>query len=137
MNLPADLIPKFKSICPTYGQECAMVLVQRGLIAAEDQRKAAEIISRFSGSSEPAAGELAEQHLITPSQKAAVAEFIKRVGRRLLLNSHGMAADELGHILGVNRSIAFHMTKGTRNLTADHVKLLIERLYLASHAHAA
>jgi antitoxin component HigA of HigAB toxin-antitoxin module len=137
MTLPADLISKFKTICPTYGQECAMVLVQRGLIAEKDQKNAAEIISQFSGSSEPAAAELAEQHLITPSNRAAVAEFIKRVGRRLLLNSHGMAADELGHILGVNRTIAFHMTKGTRNLTADHIKLLIERLFLASHPRAA
>jgi len=137
MILPVDLIPKFITICPTYGQECASVLLQRGLIAEKDQKKAIEVICQFFGASEPAAAELAQQHLITPSNKAAVAEFIKRVVRRLLLNANGLAADELGHILGVNRTVACHMAKGTRNLTADQIKLLIERLFLASHAHAA
>jgi antitoxin component HigA of HigAB toxin-antitoxin module len=137
MILPADLVPKFKAICPAYSQECASVLLQRGLIAEIDQKRAVEVISRFSGASEPAAAELAQQHLITPSNKAAVAEFMKRVVRRLLLNSNGLAADELSNILGVTRTVACHMAKGTRNLTADQTKLLIERLFLTSHAHAA
>jgi hypothetical protein len=137
MLLPADLVPKFKAICPTYGQECASVLSQRGLIAEIDQTKAAAVIGRFSGASESAAAELALQHLITPCNKAAAAEFMRRVVRRLLLNSNGLAADELSHLLGVNRTVACLMAKGTRHLTPEQIKLLIERLFLASHAHAA
>lgn len=137
MILPAELIPKFNMICPTYGQECASVLLQRAFIVQSDVEEVAKVISRFSGASEPAAAELADRHLITSQNKAAVAEFIKRVARRLLFTSSGLAAGDLSRILGVNRTIAFHMAKGTRNLTPDQIKLLVERLFMAAHAHAA
>jgi len=137
MVLPSDLVAKFRTICPTYGQGCASVLLQRGMIERKDQEKVVELINQFLGAPEAAAGELAQRGLITAYHKAGAAEFMKRVGRRLLLTSHGLTAGELCRILRVNRTVAVHMTKGTRELTADHVKLLVERLFLACCARAA
>ena len=46
---------------------------------------------------------------------------------RFLIAEHGMTGDSLGQILGVDRSIAYRILKGTRNLTVDHVAKLAEK----------
>jgi antitoxin component HigA of HigAB toxin-antitoxin module len=38
----------------------------------------------------------------------------------------------LGTIIGVNRSIAYRILKGGRNLTADHVKKLAARFAVSA-----
>lgn len=43
---------------------------------------------------------------------------------KFLLEENNLTADKLGEIIGVNRSIAYRILKGARNLTADHVKRL-------------
>jgi len=43
---------------------------------------------------------------------------------RFLLSENGLSGDDLGRILEVDRSIAFRILKGTRNLTADHIRRL-------------
>ena len=43
---------------------------------------------------------------------------------KFLLQEHKMSPADLGNILGVNRSIAYRILKGGRNLTAEHVKKL-------------
>jgi len=128
MILSSDLAPHFKAACPTFGQECAAVLSQRGLIAEKDQNQVADAISQFAGAAEPAAAELAKQHLIVPSNQAAVSEFIKRVIKRLLLKTNGLTTDELARILGIDRTGATRILKGNRSLTNEQIKTLITRL---------
>ncbi len=43
---------------------------------------------------------------------------------KFLLGENDLTADDLGEIIGVNRSIAYRNLKRARNLTADHVKKL-------------
>jgi len=127
-----DPVTHLKAICPTYGQECAGVLLQRGLIAEKDLDRVAEVIVRFFGAAEPAAAELNQLCLISPPNQAAVTEFIKRVVRRFLLKANGLSGDDLGRILGVDRVLARRIMKGTRSLTADHIKLLVARLIVSA-----
>lgn len=43
---------------------------------------------------------------------------------RFLLNEHELTGDHLAHFLGVDRSQAYKILKGTRALTVDHIKKL-------------
>jgi methylphosphotriester-DNA--protein-cysteine methyltransferase len=98
------------------------------LIAEKDERQVAEVIVRFAGAAEPAAAELSQRCLITHQNQAAVSEFIKRAVRRFLLKANGLSGDELGRVLGVDHLLARRIMKGTRNLTVDHIKVLVDRL---------
>ena len=51
---------------------------------------------------------------------------------KFLLSDNDLSADDLGHIIGVNRSIAYRILKGTRNLTADHIKKLSVRFAVSA-----
>lgn len=51
---------------------------------------------------------------------------------KFLLESNGLSGDDLGLILGVDRSIAYRILKGTRNLTADHIKRLAARFAVSA-----
>jgi len=51
---------------------------------------------------------------------------------KFLLSEHGLAADDLGQLLGVNRSVAYRILKGTRNLTAEHIKKLSARFAVSA-----
>ena len=125
-----DPVPLLKAAIPTYGQECACVLVQRGLIAEKDEEQVAAVIVRCSGAAEPAAAELSLRCLIASPTQAAVAEFIKRTVRRFLIKANGLSGNELSVLLGVDYVLARRIIKGTRNLTVDHIKLLVARLML-------
>ena len=46
---------------------------------------------------------------------------------KYLLEENSMIGDDLGKLLGVDRSVAFKILKGRRRLTADHVKKLAAR----------
>ena len=41
-----------------------------------------------------------------------------------LLEEHGQTGDGLATLLGVDRSVAYKILKGTRRLTADHIRKL-------------
>lgn len=49
-----------------------------------------------------------------------------------LLHENDLTGDDLGKILGVNRSIAYRILKGSRNLTAEHVKKLSARFAVSA-----
>jgi HTH-type transcriptional regulator/antitoxin HigA len=49
-----------------------------------------------------------------------------------LLEEHGLNAVDLGEIIGVNRSVAYRILKGNRNLTAEHVKTLAKRFAVSA-----
>lgn len=51
---------------------------------------------------------------------------------KFLLSEHGLSADDLGEFLGVNRSVAYRILKGTRNLTAEHIKKLSVRFAVSA-----
>ena len=51
---------------------------------------------------------------------------------KFLLEENNLTADDLGEIIGVNRSIAYRILKGARNLTADHVKKLATRFAVSA-----
>jgi len=44
-----------------------------------------------------------------------------------LLEANDLGGDDLAAILGVDRSVAFKILKGTRNLTTDHLRKLAGR----------
>lgn len=45
---------------------------------------------------------------------------------------NGLTGDDLARIIGVDRSIAYRILKGTRNLTADHIKKLAARFVVSA-----
>lgn len=51
---------------------------------------------------------------------------------KYLLESNDLSGDELGTILGVDRSIAYRILKGTRQLTAEHIKKLSARFAVSA-----
>ena len=51
---------------------------------------------------------------------------------RFLLSENDLSGDDLGRILGVDRSIAYRILKGTRSLTAEHVKKLAVRFSVSA-----
>lgn len=44
-----------------------------------------------------------------------------------LLGENDMTGDDLAKVLKVDRSVAYKMLKGTRNLTTEHIRRLCER----------
>lgn len=44
-----------------------------------------------------------------------------------LLAENDLTGDDLAHLLKVDRSVAYKLVKGTRNLTTDHIRRLCER----------
>jgi len=51
---------------------------------------------------------------------------------KFLLKENGLSADDLGTIIGVDRSIAYRILKGARNLTAEHIKKLSSRFAVST-----
>jgi HTH-type transcriptional regulator/antitoxin HigA len=51
---------------------------------------------------------------------------------RFLLKENDLTADDLGSIIGVDRSIAYRILKGARNLTAGHIKKLSSRFAVSA-----
>jgi antitoxin component HigA of HigAB toxin-antitoxin module len=51
---------------------------------------------------------------------------------KYLLKETGLSADDLGTIIGVDRSIAYRILKGARNLTAEHIKKLSSRFVVSA-----
>ena len=51
---------------------------------------------------------------------------------KFLLKENSLTAADLGEIIGVNRSIAYRILKGARNLTADHIRKLAARFAVSA-----
>ena len=51
---------------------------------------------------------------------------------KFLLEENSLTADDLSEIIGVDRSIAYRILKGVRNLTADHIKTLAARFAVSA-----
>lgn len=103
---------------------CASVLIRRNLVVEEDRVMVEEVIGRFSGVAGSVASELSRRCLIKEENEAVVVAFIKRTVSRFLLKTSGLSRDDISRILGVNRSVAQRIIKGTLTLTAEHVRKL-------------
>ena len=51
---------------------------------------------------------------------------------KFLMGETDMTGDDLGRLLGIDRSVAFKILKGRRRLTAEHVKKLAARFHVAA-----
>jgi HTH-type transcriptional regulator/antitoxin HigA len=51
---------------------------------------------------------------------------------KFLLEENGLTAADMGDLIGVNRSVAYRILKGARNLTADHIKKLAVRFAVSA-----
>jgi HTH-type transcriptional regulator/antitoxin HigA len=51
---------------------------------------------------------------------------------KFLLDENGLTAADLGDLIGVNRSVAYRILKGGRNLTAEHIKKLAARFAVST-----
>lgn len=51
---------------------------------------------------------------------------------KFLLKENQLTGADLGALLGVNRSVAYRILKGTRKLTADHIKKLTARFAVSA-----
>ena len=75
-------------------------------------------------------GKLIEDYETETSPEPAPVSGIESL--KFLLESNDLSADELGTILGVDRSIAYRILKGTRQLTAEHIKKLSARFAVSA-----
>jgi HTH-type transcriptional regulator/antitoxin HigA len=51
---------------------------------------------------------------------------------KFLLTENGLTGDALSDIIGVDRSVAYRILKGRRNLTAEHIKKLTLRFAVSA-----
>lgn len=51
---------------------------------------------------------------------------------RFILSENDMSGDDLAKLLKVERSVAYRILKGTRNLTAEHIRTLARRFAVSS-----
>lgn len=78
---------------------------------------------------------------LVESYESATSTLGKRVSGiaalKFLLSEHDMNGDDLGRVLSVDRSVAFKILKGTRRLTAEHVKKLAARFRVSADVFLA
>lgn len=92
-----------------------------GMKLNQDQQDFLEILSQQVEAYEA-------ENLKAPRQKTGM-ELI-----RLLMEENGLSGDDLAGLLEVDRSVAYKILKGTRNLTTDHVRRLAERFAISADA---
>jgi HTH-type transcriptional regulator/antitoxin HigA len=51
---------------------------------------------------------------------------------KFLLEENDLTAADLGDLIGVNRSVAYRILKGGRNLTAEHIRKLATRFAVST-----
>jgi HTH-type transcriptional regulator/antitoxin HigA len=103
----------------SYENTVAVVDRLAGARLNEDQDDYLEILSQLIETYEDA-------HVKPPRTVAG----IKLV--RFLLAENDMTGDDLAALLGVDRSVAYKILKGTRNLTAEHVRKIADRFLISA-----
>ena len=74
-------------------------------------------------------------NLVETYEKETLPAFPKISGVKLLeylMEQNEMSADDLGGLLDVDRSVAYKILKGTRSLTADHIRKLCGRFAVSA-----
>ena len=75
-------------------------------------------------------GRLVEDYERETSPQPVPAKGIETL--KFLLEDNDLTGDDLGRIIGIDRSIAYRILKGTRSLTADHIKKLSARFAVSA-----
>lgn len=86
---------------------------------SEDQEDYLELLSQLI--------EAYESSTVLPGKKVSGISALK-----FLLQEHNLSGDDLGRLLGIDRSAAFKILKNRRRLTVDHVKKLAEHFKVTS-----
>ncbi len=68
-----------------------------------------------------------EREKLSPLAKLSAHEALK-----YLMNENNMSGEDLAELLGVDRSTAFKLLKGARNLTTDHLRKLGARFSVSA-----
>ena len=63
-----------------------------------------------------------EEENLPAFPRLSVPEIIKH-----LLEENGMTGEDLAKLLKIDRSVAYKILKGTRNLTMEHIRRLCDR----------
>ncbi|MDF9828642.1 HTH-type transcriptional regulator/antitoxin HigA [Ereboglobus sp. PH5-10] len=74
--------------------------------------------------------------LIETYEKEHVKESLPKNANVLgyLMQEHGITGDGLARILGIDRSTAYRLVKGERNLTVPHIKTLAKHFNISTEA---
>lgn len=73
--------------------------------------------------------------LVEAYETAHLAPYPKLKGisaLKFLLTENELTGTDLAELLGVDRSIAYKILKGNRNLTTDHIRMLCERFSVSA-----
>ena len=70
-----------------------------------------------------------ENEHLRPPRKVTGLELL-----RFILEENDLTGDDLAELLEVDRSVAYKILKGARNLTADHIRKLCERFLISADA---
>jgi len=105
----------------SYENTVAVVDAIVGAQLNEDQDDYLEILSQLI--------ETYEDAHVKPPRKVAGIKLV-----RFLLEENDMTGDDLAGLLGVDRSVAYKILKGTRNLTAEHIRKSADRFLISADA---
>lgn len=103
----------------SYENSVEMVDAMAGFKLNRDQRDYLEVVSQLI--------EAYEADVLPKTRKISGISAL-----RFLLTENGLSGDDLAKIIGVDRSIAYRILKGTRNLTVDHVRKLALRFRVST-----
>lgn len=104
-----------------YENTVALVDALAGTRLNKDQEDYLEILSRLIEAYE-------DEHVKQPRMITGI-ELV-----RLLLTENDLTGDDLATLLGVDRSVAYKILKGSRNLTTEHIRKLADRFAIRADA---
>jgi HTH-type transcriptional regulator / antitoxin HigA len=134
---PTAVIPTFSSMPKTYSGLVSL-LVPRPIHDQASYDNAVEIVHALAGFKLnrdqddylELMAKIIEDYERETSPEPAPVKGIESL--KFLLKENGLSADDLGSIIGVDRSIAYRILKGVRNLTAEHIKKLSSRFAVSA-----
>jgi HTH-type transcriptional regulator/antitoxin HigA len=102
-----------------YENTVALVDALAGARLNKDQEDYLEILSQLV--------EVYEAEHLNPPRTVTGIELVKS-----LMEENEMTGEDLADLLGVDRSVAYKILKGSRNLTTEHVRKLANRFVMSA-----
>ena len=118
-GLVSLLVPRPIHNQASYGNAVEIVHALAGFKLNRDQGDYLELMTR-----------IIEDYERETSPEPAPVKSVESL--KFLLKENGLSADDLGTIIGVNRSIAYRILKGVRSLAAEHIKKLSDRFAVSA-----
>lgn len=137
---PPSLASSFQDLPQGYAELCRAVWLPRPIHDAAEHAAALAAIEPLWGREEDMNGDQTDWFKLAAD---LIADYEGRTGpkrkplplaHRLagLLDAHGMAAADLARLLGLEASMGSKILKGTRQLTAEHVRKLARHFALSA-----